>query len=145
MATDDIPFRRGTAVLPQQYSCEMAATKLTADGLLSIEESDPVNEDTRMDTDITYEEEDALLYEDRDEDVGYSDDSIPNAQREDVRGIQRMSQKARRGQVSRKPKSLQALRKQATTEAGSAKEKNHQSPPKLTAAPIERDHGMKKS
>ena len=71
-----------------QYSCEMAATKLTAEGLLSIEESDPVNEDTGMDTDITYEEEDALLYEDRDEEVGYSDDSIPNAQREDVRGIQ---------------------------------------------------------
>ena len=66
----------------------MAATKLTAEGLLSIEESDPVNEDTGMDTDITYEEEDALLYEDRDEEVGYSDDSIPNAQREDVRGIQ---------------------------------------------------------
>ena len=35
-----------------------------------------------------------------------------------VRGIQRTSQRAARGQVSRKPKSLQALRKQATTETG---------------------------
>ena len=60
-----------------------------------------------------------------------------------VTGIQRMSQRAGRDQVSRKPKSLQALRKRATTEAGSAEEKNHQSPPKLTAAPIERDHVMK--
>ena len=62
-----------------------------------------------------------------------------------VRGIQRTSQRAGRGQVSRKPKSLQALRKRATTEAGSAEDMNHQSPPKLTAAPKERDHGMKKS
>ena len=53
-----------------------------------------------------------------------------------VRGIQRTSQRAGRGQVSRKPKSLQALRKRASTEAGSAEEKNHQSPPKLEAAPI---------
>ena len=62
-----------------------------------------------------------------------------------VRGIQRTSQGAERGQVRRKPKSLQALRKRATTEAGIAEEKNHQSPLKLKAAPIERDHGMKKS
>ena len=62
-----------------------------------------------------------------------------------VRGIQRTSQRAGRGQVSRKPKSLQALRKRATTEAGIAEEKNHPSPLKLKAAPIERDHGMKKS
>ena len=41
--------------------------------------------------------------------------------------------------MSRKPKSLQALRKRATTEAGRTEEKNHESPPKLTAAPIERD------
>ena len=34
-----------------------------------------------------------------------------------VRGIQRTSQRAGRGQVSRKQKSLQALRKRATTEA----------------------------
>ena len=39
-----------------------------------------------------------------------------------VRGIQRTSQRAGRSQVSRKPKSLQALRKRATTEAGSAEE-----------------------
>ena len=51
--------------------------------LLSTEESDPVNEDTRMDTDITYKDEGALLSENRDEDVGYSDDSIPNAQRQE--------------------------------------------------------------
>ena len=62
-----------------------------------------------------------------------------------VRGIQRTSQRAGRGQVSRKPKNLQALRKQATTETGSAEEKNHQSPPQLTAALIERDHGMTES
>ena len=62
-----------------------------------------------------------------------------------VIGIQRTSQRAGRGQVSRKPKSLQALRKRATTVAGRAEEKNHQSKPKLTAAPTERDHGMKKS
>ena len=62
-----------------------------------------------------------------------------------VKGIQRTSQRAGRGQVSRKPKSLQALRKRTTTEAGSAEEKNHQSPPKLTAALIKRDHSMKKS
>ena len=62
-----------------------------------------------------------------------------------VRGMQRTSQRAGRGQVSRKPKSLQALRKRATTEAGSAEQKNHQSLQKLTAALIERDHGMKKS
>ena len=68
MATDNTPFRMETAVLPHKYSCE---------------ESDPVNEDTRMDTDITYEEEDALLSEYRDKDVGYSDDSIPNAQRQE--------------------------------------------------------------
>ena len=83
MATDEIPLRIETAVLPQQYSWKMAATKLTADGLLSTEESDPVNEDTRMDTDITYKDEGALLSENRDEDVGYSDDSIPNAQRQE--------------------------------------------------------------
>ena len=79
MATDEIPLRIETAVLPQQYSWKMAATKLTADGLLSTEESDPVNEDTRMDT----PDEGALLSENRDEDVGYSDDSIPNAQRQE--------------------------------------------------------------
>ena len=62
-----------------------------------------------------------------------------------VRGIQRTSQRAGRDQVSRKPNSLQALRKRTTTEAGSTEEKNHQSPPKLTAAPIKRDHSMKKS
>ena len=62
-----------------------------------------------------------------------------------VRGIHPTSQREGRGQVSRKPKSLQALRKRATTEAGSAEEKNHQSPPKLTAVPIGRNHGMKKS
>ena len=62
-----------------------------------------------------------------------------------VRGIQLTSQRAGKGQVRRKPKSLQALRTQATTAAGSAEEKNHQSPPKLTAAPIGKNHGMKKS
>ena len=139
MATDEIPFRIETAVLPQQYPCEMAATKFTADGLLSTEESDPINEDTRMDTKITYEEEDALLSEDRDKDIGFSNDSIPNAQRQE-RKRDTTNQRAGRGQVRRKPKSPQPLRTQATT----AEEKNHQSPPKLTAAPIERDHGMKK-
>ena len=59
----------------------MAATKLTADGLLSTEEIDPNTEDTRMDTNMSYEEEDALLSEDQDEDVGASNDSVPNAQR----------------------------------------------------------------
>ena len=29
--------------MPQQFSCETAATKLTADGLLSAEETDPAN------------------------------------------------------------------------------------------------------
>ena len=36
-----------------------------------------------MDTDISYEEEDALLSEDRGEDVGLDDVSIPNSQRQD--------------------------------------------------------------
>ena len=60
----------------------MAATKLTADGLLTTEETDPAYEDTRMETDISYEEEDALS-EDRGEDVGLNDASIPNAQRQE--------------------------------------------------------------
>ena len=83
MATDEIPLRIETAVLPQQYSCEMTATKFTADGLSSTKESDPINEDTKMDTKITYEEEDALLSEDRDKDIGFRNDSIPNAQRQE--------------------------------------------------------------
>ena len=61
----------------------MTATKFTADGLSSTKESDPINEDTKMDTKITYEEEDALLSEDRDKDIGFSNDSIPNAQRQE--------------------------------------------------------------
>ena len=61
----------------------MTATKFTADGLSSTKESDPINEDTKMDTTITYEEEDALLSEDRDKDIGFSNDSIPNAQRQE--------------------------------------------------------------
>ena len=56
----------------------MAATKLTADGLLWTEETDPANEDTRMETDMSNEEVDALLSEDQCEDVG-----IPNAQRQE--------------------------------------------------------------
>lgn len=65
--------------MPQQFSYEMAATKLTADGLLLTEETDPVNEDTRMSS----EEEDALLSEDWDEDVGNNKDNIPSAQRQE--------------------------------------------------------------
>ena len=65
----------------RQFARCMAATKLTADGLLSTEEIDPNTEDTRMDTNMSYEEEDALLSEDQDEDVGASNDSVPNAQR----------------------------------------------------------------
>ena len=82
----------------------MAATKLTADGLLSTEESDPVNEDTRMDTDITYEEEDALLSENRDEDVGFSDDSIPNAQRQERKRDTTNEQKSRKRPSEQKTK-----------------------------------------
>ena len=61
---------------------DMAATKLTADGLLSTEETSPVIEDSRMDTDMSNEEEEALLSEDQCEDVGASEDSISNAQRQ---------------------------------------------------------------
>ena len=61
----------------------MAATKLTADGLLSTEEISPVIEDSRMDTDMSNEEEEALLSEDQCEDVGASEDSISNAQRQE--------------------------------------------------------------
>ena len=92
----------------------MAATKLTADGLTSTEESHSINEDTRMDTDITYEEEDALLYEDRDEDVGYSDDSIPNAQRQE-----------RKRDTTNEPKSKKRPSEQKTKEpTGSQKTSN---------------------
>ena len=77
VATDEI------LVESKQYSCDMAATKLTADGLLTTEETDPSNEDTRMESDISYEEEDALLSEDRGEDVGLNDVSIPNAERQE--------------------------------------------------------------
>jgi len=52
----------------------MAATKLTADGLLSTEETDPATEDTRMDTNMSHEKEDALLSEDQGEDIGSSND-----------------------------------------------------------------------
>ena len=84
----------------------MAATKLTADGLLSTKESDPVNEDTRMDTDITYEEEDALLSEDR--------DSIPSAQRQE-----------RKRDTTNEPKSSKRPSEQKTKEStGSEKTSN---------------------
>ena len=73
------------------------------------------------------------------------DTVIAKTKDRNVRGIQLTSQRAGKGQVRRKPKSLQALRTQAMTAAGSAEEKNPQSPPKLTAAPIERNHSMKKS
>ena len=63
----------------------MAATKLTADGLLMTKEIDPAHEDTRMETDISYKEEDALLSEDRGEDIGLNDVSIPNAQRQECK------------------------------------------------------------
>ena len=59
----------------------MAATKLTTDGLLTTEDTDPTVGDTTMD--ISYEEEDAFLSEDRREDAGLNDDSIPNAQRQE--------------------------------------------------------------
>ena len=39
----------------------MAATKLTAEGLLTTEETDTAAKDTKMD--LSYEEEDALLSE----------------------------------------------------------------------------------
>jgi len=119
----------------------MAATKLTADGLLSTEETDTTTEDTRMDTDMSYEEEDALLSEDQGEDVGSSNDSVPNAQRQE-RKKETMNEPKKPEQ---KTKSLYALTLRATTEAGSAKEKHNQSPPELPAAPIEKDHGTKKS
>lgn len=61
----------------------MAATMLTADGLLTTEETDPAYEDTRMETDISYEEEKALLSEDQGEDVGCNDVSIPIAKRQE--------------------------------------------------------------
>ena len=70
-------------ILPQQDSCQMAATKLTAFSLLSTEETDPAYEDTRMETDISYEDEDALLSEDRSEDAGLNNVNIPNAQRQE--------------------------------------------------------------
>ena len=67
----------------------------TADGRLSTKETDPASEDTRMYTIISCEEEDALLSEDRGEDVGCNDDSItdPLLTLEDrsARGIQRTS------------------------------------------------------
>ena len=82
--------------------------------LLSTEESDPVNEDTRMDTDIIYEDEDALLSEDRDEDVGYSDDSIQNAQRQE-----------RKRDTTNEPKSRKRSSEQKTKEpTGSEKTSN---------------------
>ena len=67
---------------PSPYSWDMAAIKLTADGLLTTEETDPAHEDTRMETDISYEEEDALLSEERGKDVG-NDVSVPNVQKRD--------------------------------------------------------------
>ena len=98
----------------------MAATKLTADGLLSTEESDPANEDTRMDTDITYEEEDALLSEDRDEDVGFSDDSIPNAQRQERKRDttnEQMSRKRPSEQKTKEPTGRKRRREEPTKSA----------------------------
>ena len=122
----------------------MATTKFTADGLLSTEESDPINEDTRMDTKITYEE-DTLLSEDRDKDVGFSNDSIPNAQRQERKRDTTNEPKSRKRPSEEKTKESTGSEKTSMTEAGRAEEKNHQSPPKLTTAPMERDHGMKKS
>ena len=123
VATDEIPFRIETAVLPQQYPCEMAATKFTADGLLSTEESDPINEDTRMDTKITYEEEDALLSEDRDKDIGFSNDSIPNAQRQE-----------RKRDTTNEPKSRQRPSEEKTKEPTGSEDTSNNSrgeePPK---------------
>ena len=63
-----------------------------------------------------------------------------------VRGIQQTSQRVGRGQVDRKPEPTGSEKtSNDNEEAGSAEEKSHQSPPELTAAPIERDHGMKMS
>ena len=55
----------------------------TADGRLSTKETDPANKDTRMYTIISCEEGDALLSEDRGEDIGCNDDSIPNARKQE--------------------------------------------------------------
>ena len=127
MANDEIPFGIETAVLPQQYSCEMAATKFTADSLLRTEESDPINEDTKMDTKITYEEEDALLSEDRDKDIGFSNDSIPNAQRQE-----------RKRDTTNKPKSRKRPSEEKTKEPtgsentsnNSGRKRRREEPPK---------------
>ena len=101
----------------------MAATKFTADGLLSTEESDPINEDTRMDTKITYEEEDALLSEDRDKDIGFSNDSIPNAQRQE-----------RKRDTTNEPKSRQRPSEEKTKEPTGSEDTSNNSrgeePPK---------------
>ena len=96
-----------------------------------------------MDTKITYEEEAPSCTKIEVKTLVLAITVSQTLKDRNVRGIQRTSQTAGRGQVRRKPESLQALRTQATTAAGSAEEENHQSPPKLTAAPIERDHGMK--
>ena len=91
------------------------ATKFTADGLLSTEESDPINEDTRMDTKITYEE-DALLSEDRDKDVGFSNDSIPNTQRQE-----------RKRDTTNEPKSRKRPSEEKTKEPAGSENTNNDS------------------
>ena len=78
--------------LPQQYSCEMAATKLTADGLLSTEETDPATEDTRMDTDMSHEE-DALL-SCQGEDIG-SSNQCPKRSKTRAQGDNEQAKEAR--------------------------------------------------
>ena len=78
-------------ILPHQDSCEMAATKLTAFSLLSTEETHPAYEDTRMETDIPYEDEDALLSEDRSEDAGLNMSIFQMLKDRSVSGIQQMS------------------------------------------------------
>ena len=105
----------------------MAATKLTADGLLSTEESDPINEDTRMDTKITYEEEDALLSEDRDKDIGFSNDSIPNAQRQERKRDTTNEQKSRNRPSEQKTKEPTGSEK---TSNDGGRKRRREEPPK---------------
>ena len=72
----------------------MATTKLTADGLLTTKETDPADEDTRMDTVISYQE-DALLSEYRGKDVGLNNVSIPNVLRhKHKRGYREQAERA---------------------------------------------------
>ena len=64
----------------------------TADGRLSTKETDPASEDTRMYTIISCEEEDALLSEDRGEDVGCNDDRRQERKRDTANELEKPSE-----------------------------------------------------